>query len=126
MARVFGAFALLAIGIALSGLAGMTHLAHQRRAREVAIRKTFGAPTSSLAALLARETAAPLGAALAVGLPAGWLLARGWLGGFAYAVAPLPIVLLVTGLLVLALSAFAGALIRRALGASPILLLHSR
>lgn len=126
MARVFGLFALLAVAIALSGLVGMTHFAHQRRSREVAVRKTFGASTGALVRLLARETAVPLGVALLIGLPIAWLLVRYWLSGFAYAVAPLPTIIGVVVLLTLVLSLFVWALIVRALRRSTVSLLHIR
>ncbi len=125
-ARVFGLFALLAVAIALSGLAGMTRLAHQRRAREVAVRKTFGAPTGALTRLLARETAAPFAMALVTGVPSAWLLAHYWLAGFAYAIAPLPVIAVVTGLLAVLLSLFVWALILRSLGRSTVFLLRIR
>ncbi len=126
MARVFGLFALLAVAIALSGLVGMTHFAHQRRSREVAVRKTFGAPTLALVRLLARETAAPFLTALVIGLPVAYVLVRYWLGSFAYAVAPLPTIISVVVLLTLVLSLFVWALIVRALRRSTVSLLHIR
>ncbi|HLA63205.1 MAG TPA: FtsX-like permease family protein, partial [Rhodothermales bacterium] len=105
--RVVGFIATLALVIAFLGLLSLAAYTTRRRTKEVGIRKTLGARTMDVVLLLSREFVVLLGIAVAVAVPATWLLSRTWLGLFAQRItlSPAPFiagVLLVVGLALLA------------------------
>ncbi|MEM1128851.1 MAG: ABC transporter permease [Bacteroidota bacterium] len=82
--QLMGMATLLAVVIAVLGMLGLTALSTARRTKEVGVRKVLGASVPGLVALLAREHLRLVLIALAVGLPAAYLVALQWLNAFAY------------------------------------------
>lgn len=109
LGRLISVSSLLAIILALLGLVGLVAYTCRRQAKNMAIRKVFGASGTQLVKKLLLEFSKPVVLAwlLAIG-PAYWLLNR-WLDGFAYRL-PVPfwlifgsglVILLLVGLVVL-------------------------
>nr|MBA3948811.1 ABC transporter permease [Acidobacteriota bacterium] len=81
--RVLGAFALVALGLGAIGIYGVTAYGVARRAREVGLRMALGATRVGVIIELARSTAAPVAAGLALGV-AGALATGQLLQGMLY------------------------------------------
>lgn len=77
-------FCLLAILLSCLGLFGLSAYINHMRLREVSIRKVLGASMGQVFFSLSREFVRTLALAIVAALPVGYLLAREWLGGFAY------------------------------------------
>jgi len=77
-------FTSLAISLASLGLMGIAVSTAERRTKEIGIRKTMGATTAEVAALLLWQFAQPVLWANVIAWPAAWWLMRRWLSGFAY------------------------------------------
>ena len=85
MSRLFGLaafFAILSAGAALLGVLGMSAAMARHFRREAAVRKAFGAPSISIAALLARRLCVPVLIGMAAGAAVAALLGQRWLSGF--------------------------------------------
>ena len=82
--RMLGGFTALAISIACLGLFGLASFAVERRTREIGIRKTFGAPASSIVVLLSKDFVKPVLLTNIVAWPVAYYAMRGWLQNFAY------------------------------------------
>jgi ABC-type antimicrobial peptide transport system permease subunit len=67
-AILFGAFAVVALVLALVGLYGVVSHAVERRAREMAIRVAVGASTSDVRRLILLQGMLPVGAGILIGL----------------------------------------------------------
>jgi putative ABC transport system permease protein len=80
---LFGLFVGIAIFIASLGLFGLAAFATERRTREIGLRKTFGARTTSIIWLLLWQFSMPVLIANAVAWPVAWYWLQGWLQGFA-------------------------------------------
>ena len=65
---LFAAFASIALILAAAAIYGAVSLAVSQRAKEIGIRVALGAPPVSIAALLVRESAAPVAAGILAGL----------------------------------------------------------
>jgi putative ABC transport system permease protein len=85
-ARLFLAFAGLAIVIACLGLLGLAAYAAKRREKEIGIRKTLGATATSIVALLSKEFLWLVGLACAIAVPVAYVGMSRWLRDFAYRV----------------------------------------
>ncbi|MEM1257250.1 MAG: ABC transporter permease [Bacteroidota bacterium] len=83
-ARLFNAFAVLAIVIACLGLFSLTTFVAQRRKKEIGIRKVLGASVESVTALISREFLKLVIQAIVIAMPIGWYLMNRWLEDFAY------------------------------------------
>ena len=83
LSRVFGGFTALTVFIACLGLFGLAAFTAQQRTKEIGVRKVLGARVRHVVLLLAREFAVLLGVAVAVAVPAAWVLNGLWLDGFA-------------------------------------------
>ncbi len=79
---VFAVFAFLAVLIACSGLFGLSAFAAERRTREIALRKVFGARIRDVLALFSWQFFKPVLIANLIAWPAAWWLMRDWLNGF--------------------------------------------
>jgi len=84
---ILGAFAGLALLLALVGIYGVLAFIVGQRTREIGIRKALGASHRDLLRLLLAQTMAPALAGIALGLAAAFLAARA-LGGLLFGVAP--------------------------------------
>ena len=82
--RVFGLSSLLAILISGLGLFGLASFSAERRTREIGIRKVFGATSSGIAAMMAREFVQWVILANLVAWPVAWIVMSKWLRRFAY------------------------------------------
>jgi putative ABC transport system permease protein len=82
--RVFGLFAVLALGVTGLGLLGLTAYAVSRRTPEIGIRKVLGASAASVTWLFAKDIAWLVGIGVILGLPLTYLGADRWLQRFAY------------------------------------------
>jgi putative ABC transport system permease protein len=106
-ARLFSAFAVLALTIACIGLLGLAAFAAAQRRKEIGIRKVFGASPAQILLLLSREYVRLVAVAFALVAPVVYYLGSRWLAQFAYRIELDPGVLLLGGaaVLVLALAA---------------------
>ena len=86
LARIFAAFALIAVVVACMGLFGLGAYATRRRTPEIGLRKALGASARDVVALLSKEYALLMTLAMAAGLPVAYLGLQEWLRDFAYRV----------------------------------------
>jgi len=92
-----GALSVLAILLAVLGLASLASYLTRMRMNEIGVRKTLGASVSSIVALLNREYVRIVAVAFLVGTPVAWAAARWWLGQFAYRIEISLLVFVVAG-----------------------------
>ena len=74
----------IAISLACLGLFGLASYATEERRKEIGVRKTLGATTRSVVALVSREFIVMVLIAAAIATPVAWTVSRGWLDNFAY------------------------------------------
>jgi putative ABC transport system permease protein len=86
--RAVGGLAVMALFIATAGLVGIATLAVARRRAEIGVRKTFGASTPAIVAMLLRAFTRPVLIASIASWPIAWIGARAYLGAF---VDPIPL-----------------------------------
>lgn len=86
-AMLFGIFGAIGLVLATVGLYGVMSFAVARRTREIGIRMAMGARRPAVLRLVLRRGMALTFAALALGLPAAWMLAR-IASSFLYGIAP--------------------------------------
>jgi putative ABC transport system permease protein len=82
--KIFGAFASIAIFISCLGLFGLAAFTAQHRQKEIAIRKTLGAPASKILASLTGDFAKWVIIANAISWPVAYYVMNNWLKNFAY------------------------------------------
>ncbi len=113
---IIAVFALFAVAIACLGLFGLAAYAAERRTKEIGVRKTLGATTANLVALLSRDFVLLVAAAAAVATPLAWLAMDRWLDAFAYRIEIRPGLFLAVGMgaLALALLTVSGQALRAA------------
>ncbi|MFC1476883.1 ABC transporter permease [candidate division KSB1 bacterium] len=80
------AFTFLALFISCLGLFGLSSYMAVKRTKEIGIRKTLGASTSKIVALLSKEFIQSVVVANIIALPLAYLAVREFLGSFAYRV----------------------------------------
>ncbi|MCK4346134.1 MAG: ABC transporter permease [Bacteroidales bacterium] len=81
---LFKAFSLLSIFIACLGLFGISAFTAQLRTKEIGIRKTFGANTTSITLLVSREFIIYVLISLIIAIPLGLYFMSKWLQNFAF------------------------------------------
>lgn len=82
--QIFSAFAIVAILIACMGLFGLTTFITQQRAKEIGIRKIFGASVQNIFLLLSKDFLTLVVIACIIAIPlTGWAM-HAWLQDFAY------------------------------------------
>ena len=84
LGQVFSAFAVVAVLIACLGLFGLAAFAAERRSKEIAIRKTFGASARQIVQLLSKEFLLLVAVGFALAVPVAWYAMQRWLEDFAY------------------------------------------
>ncbi|MEM1121170.1 MAG: FtsX-like permease family protein, partial [Bacteroidota bacterium] len=94
---------IVAVILALMGLAGIVSYVAFNRRKEVAIRKVFGASTSSILWLMNKDFFMMMSLAVLVATPIALYLAKAWLSSFAYQITVNPLVVVIAGLAALAL-----------------------
>jgi putative ABC transport system permease protein len=72
----------IATAIAAFGIYVLAAYSVQRRAREIVLRKLYGAGTAAVGSLVMREFLVLLGAGALIGLPPAWLAMQNYLAGF--------------------------------------------
>ena len=110
---LLSSFAVLALGLALVGIYGVTSYSVSRPTAELGLRLALGAEPRGLLRLVLGETGRPLGVGVALGLAGAWGVTR-WLKGLLFATTPtdsatfagMALALLATGLLAAALPAW--------------------
>jgi putative ABC transport system permease protein len=120
-AKIFAAFALLAVVVACLGLFGLAAFSAERRTKEIGVRKVLGARTRDIAGLLAWQFLKPVVVANLIAWPLAWWAMRQWLDGFDSRIVLGPAPFLIAALLALlvALATVAGHSLRAA-RANPI------
>jgi putative ABC transport system permease protein len=83
-AKLFTAFALLAIIIGCLGLFGLSAYTASQRIKEIGIRKVLGANTGSIVALLSKDFLKLILLSLVIAAPVAWWAMNKWLQDFAY------------------------------------------
>ncbi len=81
-AKIFAAFALLAVIIGCLGLFGLAAFTAERRTKEIGIRKVLGARTRDIVQLLVWQFSRPVIVANIIAWPVAWWLMRDWLNTF--------------------------------------------
>ncbi|HYE59079.1 MAG TPA: FtsX-like permease family protein, partial [Rhodothermales bacterium] len=126
MGRLFGVFAGLGVFVACLGLIGLAAYAAQQRRKEIGVRKVLGASVSSVVALLSKDFAYLVLAAVALAAPVAYVGAERWLDTFAYraALGPAPFLVAAALAIGLALAAVSVQAVRAAT-ADPVKALRS-
>jgi putative ABC transport system permease protein len=81
-AKIFAAFAILAVIIGCLGLFGLAAFTAERRTKEIGIRKVLGARTRDIVQLLVWQFSRPVLIANILAWPVAWWLMRDWLNKF--------------------------------------------
>jgi putative ABC transport system permease protein len=92
---LIGICAAAAVVIACLGLFALSAFAAERRTKEIGIRKALGATTGNVLGLLMWQFTVPVLVAIAIAMPAGYLIMQNWLQGYTYRIALSPWVFLV-------------------------------
>jgi putative ABC transport system permease protein len=82
LAKLLAASSVIATAIAAFGIYVLAAYSVQRRAREIVLRKLYGAGNTAVGGLVMREFAVLIGAGALLGLPPAWLAMQQYLGGF--------------------------------------------
>ena len=101
-AKIFAAFALLAVIVGCLGLFGLAAFTAERRTKEIGIRKVLGARVRDIVRLLVWQFSKPVIVANLIAWPVAWWVMRDWLNGFDARIALGPSPFLLAGGLALA------------------------
>jgi putative ABC transport system permease protein len=82
LAKLLGASSVIATAIAAFGIYVLAAYSVQRRAREIVLRKLYGAGTAAVGGLVMREFLILIGAGALLGLPPAWLAMQNYLAAF--------------------------------------------
>jgi ABC-type antimicrobial peptide transport system permease subunit len=121
LAMLAGAFAGLAILLAVVGLYGVTSFVVSRRTREIGIRLALGAPRAAALWMIVRDTALMVGVGVAIALPVVFSLGR-FVQSQLFGVQAMDVATIVAAACLVASVALAAAALpaRRAVMVSPI------
>jgi len=84
LANIFKTFTFFAIFIACLGLFGLATFSAERRAKEIGIRKVFGASVASIVELLSREFVWLILISNAIAFPFAWYFMHQWIQNYPY------------------------------------------
>ncbi len=84
MARILGAFSLIAVVIACFGLLGIAALTFHQKTKEVCIRKVLGATVGGLMVLLVKDFTRLVLVAILLAAPLAWWMMYQWLENFTF------------------------------------------
>jgi putative ABC transport system permease protein len=104
LSALLSAFTFLAILIACMGLFGLVEYSVNQRAKEISIRKIFGAATPSLLILLTKQYFVLIAVAFIVVIPLSYYTSMQWLEGFVYHIQIDPIIFIKAALIVVAIT----------------------
>lgn len=107
LGKLFLIFTWLAIAVACLGLFGLVEFSVNQRAKEISIRKVFGASVSSLLLLLTKRYFVLLCISCLLIVPLVWFMAEKWLNRFAYQIDLEPMLFLKAGGLIVLVTAIA-------------------
>ncbi|HWJ95333.1 MAG TPA: FtsX-like permease family protein, partial [Telluria sp.] len=82
LAKLLAASSVIAIAIAAFGIYVLSAYSVQRRAREIVLRKLYGAGPGAIGKLVAREFAVLIGIGALAGLPMAWIATERYLSNF--------------------------------------------
>jgi putative ABC transport system permease protein len=82
LAKLLAASSVIATAIAAFGIYVLAAYSVQRRAREIVLRKLYGAGATAVGSLVMREFLVLIGAGALIGLPPAWLAMQNYLAGF--------------------------------------------
>lgn len=82
--NIFGIFTCIAIGIACMGLLGLSSYNVLQRAKEIGIRKVFGASVMNIAYMISKDFVRLILIAVMLAIPVTWWIMQKWLQQFAY------------------------------------------
>jgi putative ABC transport system permease protein len=82
LAKLLAASSVIATAIAAFGIYVLAAYSVQRRAREIVLRKLYGAGTTAVGSLVMREFLVLIGAGALLGLPPAWLAMQQYLAAF--------------------------------------------
>ena len=97
-------FAGIAIVISCLGLFGLAAFTAQKRQKEIGIRKVIGASVSNVVTMLSKDFLVLVSISLLIAIPLSWWLMNAWLQSFAYRINISPIVFLIAGFSVVAIT----------------------
>jgi putative ABC transport system permease protein len=103
-AKIFAAFALLAVIIGCLGLFGLAAFTAERRTKEIGIRKVLGARTRDIVQLLVWQFSRPVIIANMIAWPIAWWLMRDWLNGFDQRITLTPVPFLIAAAIALGIA----------------------
>ncbi|WP_236978356.1 ABC transporter permease [Membranihabitans maritimus] len=126
LVRLFGIFAILAIGISCLGLFALAAFTAEQRTKEIGIRKVLGASVANVVALLSKDFIRLVLIAIVIATPIAWYAMNLWLQGFAYRIELQWWMFVGAGLVavVIAMVTVSGQSVRAAM-ADPVASLHS-
>lgn len=102
--ELFMTFSALAVFIACLGLFGLATFTTMQRIKEIGIRKALGASSTSIVALLSRETMKLVLIANLIAWPVAWYFCEQWLSHFAYRIGNNFLLYLIASLVALAVA----------------------
>jgi putative ABC transport system permease protein len=82
LAKLLAASSVIATAIAAFGIYVLAAYSVQRRAREIVLRKLYGAGNTAVGSLVMREFLVLIGTGALIGLPPAWLAMQNYLAGF--------------------------------------------
>jgi putative ABC transport system permease protein len=113
-------FSVLALGIAVLGVLGLTSFTTERRAKEIGIRRVLGASVKNLVYLFSKEFVICVLVGNLIAWPIAFILAGHWLRNFAYRTDPGLFVFAISFVFTMAVALVTvGLLVFRAAGANP-------
>ena len=102
--QVFSLFTALAIFIACLGLVGLASYVTVQRTKEIGIRKVLGSTVPGIIVLLSKGFLQPVVLANFIAWPLTWFILEQWLQTFPYRVSINPVVFILSGLCIVAVS----------------------
>jgi putative ABC transport system permease protein len=84
--KIISIFTVLAILVACMGLLGLATFSAEQRSKEIGIRKSLGASSSSIVRLLSTEYLKLIGISFILASPIAYAIIKWWLNNFAYKV----------------------------------------
>jgi putative ABC transport system permease protein len=102
--QVFTLLAILSVIVAMLGLLGLASFMAQRRSREIAIRKVFGAGVNQIISLLTWKFIRWVLISFVLACPVAWLVMHRWLENFVYRVSLSAWIFILAGVIALVLA----------------------
>jgi len=84
LARIIGSFAIMALLISCLGIYGLARYSVEKKARDLTIRRVFGASFQKIILLANLEMLRRIGASVVVAVPLSFFILERWLRSFAY------------------------------------------